>query len=239
LGFNSGFRKVLSNDINPHLGQLHRDIQKGRVTRAIADKYFDKEGQKLAKSVDGKHYYSIRQRFNDDDSKQKSLDFLFLTRCCFNGLLRFNKSGGFNTPWNKKSERFTDKRYKTLVLNQLQRVETIIHDNQYKFSTKDFRKIIPLATENDLLYLDPPYYGRHADYYTQWTEEDESDLFDLLSKTDAKFILSTWHHNEFRTNPMIEKYWERFHMDLKDHHFQLGGKRENRRPMVEALITNF
>ena len=104
---------------------------------------------------------------------------------------------------------------------------------------KSFAEIIPLATENDIIYCDPPYYGRHVDYYNGWTEKDEELLFHLLSETKAKFILSTWHHNDWRQNEMIEKYWGNFNVVTKDHFYHNGGSIENRRTVVEALVCNF
>lgn len=39
---------------------------------------------------DPEHYYQVRESFNESKSP---LDFLFLTRTCYNGLIRFNGSG--------------------------------------------------------------------------------------------------------------------------------------------------
>ena len=61
----------------------------------------------------------------------------------------------------------------------------------------------------------------------------------MLHKTKAKFILSTWHHNDFRANTSIEKHWSDFHIITKEHFYHAGGKEENRNPVVEALVMNF
>jgi DNA adenine methylase len=53
---------------------------------------------------------------------------------------------------------------------------------------------------DDLIYCDPPYLGRHVDYFDSWSEDDENRLFNALSKTKARFILSTWHSNQYREN---------------------------------------
>ena len=68
---------------------------------------------------------------------------------------------------------------------------------------------------------------------------DEKDLFELLSKTKAGFILSAWHHNDYRKNENIEKYWNKFNIITKDHFYFAGEKEENRNPVVEALIYNY
>jgi len=78
-----------------------------------------------------------------------------------------------------------------------------------------------------------------VDYYNGWTDDDEHDLFELLSGTKAKFILSTWHHNDFRENDMVRKYWDKFNIATKDHFYHSGAKIENRNSVVEALVCNF
>ncbi|MDR3172226.1 MAG: DNA adenine methylase, partial [Treponema sp.] len=99
--------------------------------------------------------------------------------------------------------------------------------------------VISRADEHDFLYCDPPYYGRYVDYYNGWTDEDEHDLFEALKNTKARFILSTWHHNDYRKNDMMDKYWNNFNIVTKDHFYHSGGKLENRNSVVEALVFNF
>ena len=77
------------------------------------------------------------------------------------------------------------------------------------------------------------------DYFNSWTEYDEERLFTLLSATPARFILSTWHHNDYRTNLTLEQYWNRFNIVTREHFYHTGGKLENRREVVEALVFNF
>ena len=72
-----------------------------------------------------------------------------------------------------------------------------------------------------------------------YQDEDENDLYELLSNTKAQFVLSTWHHNDFRKNEMIRQYWDRFNIITKDHFYHSGGKIENRNSVVEALVFNF
>jgi hypothetical protein len=52
---------------------------------------------------------------------------------------------------------------------------------------------------------------------------------------------STWHSNEFRTNPLIGQNWseQRFHILTREHFYHVGSTEDLRHPMIEALITNF
>ena len=63
--------------------------------------------------------------------------------------------------------------------------------------------------------------------------------FLFLSSSPARFILSTWHHNDYRSNPFIDSLWSKFNIVTRDHFYHSGGKIENRRSIVEALVYNF
>lgn len=236
VAFNVGFKKVCLYDINPHIITFYKSIQKKEITPTIVRNYLKREGEKLQKSNnDGyEHYKYIRDRFN---TKFNPLDFLFLSRAGFNGMIRFNRDGKWNIPFCKKPDRFS-KAYITKIVNQVARVACQI-TSSWKFECKDFREVIIESSENDIIYCDPPYHGRYVDYYNGWTDEDEHDLYEILSNIKAKFILSTWHHNDYRANQMIDKYWNKFNIVTKDHYYHSGGKIENRNSIVEALIYNF
>jgi DNA adenine methylase len=236
VAFNMGFRKALLNDTNPHIIRLYQEIQTGIITPQIVKSYLEKEGETLKNAGDNgyDHFRFIKDRFNKNSN---SLDFIFLSRAGFNGMMRFNKKGEWNIPFCKKPERFAQA-YITKIVNQVANVSHMIKAD-WKFINKPFSDIIPLATKDDIIYCDPPYYGRYVDYYNGWTEVDEELLFYQLKETEAKFILSTWHHNDYRENEMISKFWNCFNIITRDHFYHSGGKIENRKSIVEALVCNF
>jgi len=229
-------KRALLSDANLHIIRLYKEIQVGIITPAIARGYLEDEGENLRK-VGEAHYYEIRNRFN---TQPNSLDFLFLNRSCFNGVIRFNRSGRFNVPFGHKPDRFA-KAYITKIANQIRRVSEAAGNHDWEFVVADFAKTIAVATENDFIYCDPPYAGRHTDYFNQWSENDERRLFQLLENTQARFVLSTWHSNRYRTNQAIENRWRDPHFQIitRDHFYHVGATEELRHKMVEALIVNF
>ena len=236
VSFNVKFDEYLLSDINPHLINFYNAIKYNEISSLMVKNYLENEGLKLkhADNEGYEHYKFIKERFNE---YYNPLDFLFLSRAGFNGMIRFNGKGKWNIPFCKKPERFC-KSYVTKIVNQVTKVSRLINKN-WTFVNKDFREIISLANENDFIYCDPPYHGRYVDYYNGWTDDDEKDLYELLANTKARFILSTWHHNDYRQNDMIERYWNRFNIVTKDHFYHSGGKIENRNSIVEALVFNF
>jgi DNA adenine methylase len=78
-----------------------------------------------------------------------------------------------------------------------------------------------------------------VDYFNSWSEGSEQELYDSLSTTPAKFILSTWHSNQYRANPAIDKYASRFTILTREHFYHVGANEKNRNPMLEAIILNY
>ncbi len=236
VAFNMGFENAILNDTNPHIIRFYQEIKDGIITPPIVTRYLEEEGKKLKIAGDNgyDHFRLVKNRFNKEPN---SLDFLFLSRAGFNGMMRFNRKGEWNIPFCKKPERFSQA-YITKITNQVAKASNAIKKG-WEFRNFQFSEIIPQAKKGDLIYCDPPYYGRYVDYFNSWTETEEETLFHQLKETKANFILSTWHHNDYRKNEMIDKYWNEFNIITKDHFYHSGGKIENRRTIVEALVVNF
>ncbi|MDQ1329057.1 MAG: hypothetical protein QG641_2346, partial [Candidatus Poribacteria bacterium] len=233
-GFNMKPKKAIFCDNNPHIISFYNEIKSGRINPVIIRQFLKSEGQKLFEKGED-YYYEVRKRFN---KQHNPLDFLFLNRACFNGVIRFNSNGGFNVPYGHKHERFTQS-YITKIVNQAKWVSELIRLNDWEFLCQDFRITLSTTTNRDFVYCDPPYIGRHTDYYNSWSEEDEKSLYRLLISGEASFILSTWHSNQHRENSYINDLWSEFNIITRDHFYHIGAKELNRKPMLEALVVSY
>ena len=224
-------------DSNPHLINLYNGIKDGNITQFNMRAYLEHESKMLETADENgyAYYREVKNRFNREHSP---FDFIFLSRAGFNGMMRFNKRGEWNIPFCKKPNRFAPA-YVSKICNQIASAEKIIHKGNWQFLNQNFLDTINMAQEGDIIYCDPPYFGRYVDYYNGWTEEDEETLYNALVNTPAHFIFSTWHHNEFRENDMMDRFWNHFNVMTQEHFYHGGGHIENRHPMVEALVYNF
>ena len=228
VGLNSPVKgRHIVGDSNPHIINLYNGIKDGIITESNMRAYLEREGQNLENADENgyAYYREVKNRFNRDHS---SFDFIFLSRAGFNGMMRFNKRGEWNIP-----------AYVSRICNQIAAAERIIRRGEWEFINQNFLDTINRAEAGDIIYCDPPYFGRYVDYYNGWTEEDEERLYVALVNTPAHFILSTWHHNEFRENEMMKRFWNNFNVATQEHFYHGGGHIENRHPMVEALVYNF
>jgi DNA adenine methylase len=234
VAFNVASPWAVLCDTNPYLVEFYAGIDAGEITPEIVREYLTREGAALLERGEA-YYYFIRDRFNKDHSP---LDFLFLNRACFNGVLRFNQRGGFNVPFCRNSRRFAQA-HVTKIVNQVAYVAKLLGEGNYRFLCQDFRKTIAEAESSDIIYCDPPYIGRNVVYHNGWDGNDEAALFEALSRFTGRFILSTWHHDDRRENEYVKELWAKYNVLTREHFYQVGPKIENRGPVVEALVTNF
>jgi DNA adenine methylase len=234
VGFNVRPKRALFCDNNPYIIGLYREINAGNITPAVVRGFLEREGALL--SATGKsHYYEVRKRFNEHHDP---LDFLFLNRSCLNGVIRFNSKGGFNVPFGHKPQRFS-KAYVTKTVNQVKSVWELCRVSDWSFCCQDFRDTMSQVEQGDFVYCDPPYAGRHTDYCNSWGRNDETDLLNLLSDCRARFLLSTWHSNQHRRNPYVDRLSSAFRVATRSHFYHVGARETNRKPMLEALAMNF
>lgn len=230
--FNINPDRAILGDTNVHLIHFYKAIQKNEITTNSVRAFLEREGKYLM--FDGEeHYYWVRERFNCNHDPH---DFLFLNRSCFNGLMRFNKKGEFNTPFCRKPERFSGA-YITKICNQVQWVADRMHGKDWEFVCSDWSDVIKVVHDEDFVYADPPYAGRFTDYFNSWSDEDASRLEDRLKGLPCPFLYSMWSQNKYRRNDRLHQAFSSYEIKLIPHFYHLGSTEGLRNKMAEALIS--
>lgn len=103
-------------------------------------------------------YYEVRDNFN---KTRNSHDFLFLTRTCVNGLIRFNSNGDFNNSFHLSRAGIIPNTLKSQLLIWSKAIQNIT------FKTCDYRDTLSTVNKGDFVFLDPPYGGTKGRYQTQ------------------------------------------------------------------------
>ena len=124
VALNSGFRRAVLGDVNPHIIRFYQAIQSQEITPKAVREYLEREGRLLRDSPENGYSYFrlVRDRFN---ATYHPLDLLFLSRAGFNGMMRFNRRGKWNIPFCQKPERFS-RAYITKIVNQVRDVACLI-----------------------------------------------------------------------------------------------------------------
>lgn len=233
VGFNIEPERAIFSDNNPYIIKFYNSIKSNEIDLDTIRIFLEEEGKKLLES--GKDYYNlVRDRFNKDGN---ILDFLFLNRCCFNGLMRFNRNGKFNVPYCKKDDKLSSD-YIDKIIDQVKKVKELLDRHpDWQFICSDWKDIVKDAKEEDIIYCDPPYLGLFSTYYTEYDINNEKELQDFLNNIcNSKWIYSSWKENKDKTNEFILDLIGKYDSIDIEHRYQIGSKNEYRNKVVEILI---
>lgn len=178
-------KKIYANDINPNLIALYKNVQKHpyelieeikkmyKIFETCHGSYVNRNPQTLeeAKTSRESYYYWIRSQFNKVINEEResiiaSAMMLFLNKTCFRGLYREGPKG-FNVPYgNYKKPTIIEAEYIKEISELIQEVE---------FSCSSYEDFLKNVSENDYVYLDPPYAPEKNTSFVKYT----SDGFDL------------------------------------------------------------
>jgi DNA adenine methylase len=220
-------------DTNHHLIRFYTDLQNGLITESTVREHLSKAGEQL--SAKGQSvYYDVRERFN---AGHNPLDFLFLNRACFNGIVRFNRKGEFNVPFCRKPNRFAPA-YVTKICNQVRNVRQLMQQSDWIFRTLNWQTTLNNASEGDFVYCDPPYIARHADYYGRWSDDEAVQLAQRVKDLPCGYAVSMWLENRFRRNSHVETDWGECTVRSYAHFYHVGSTERLRNEMFEALIVD-
>ncbi len=166
---NIDFDEYLLIDMNKDLISLF-NIIKNQPTNFIADaeQYF------YGDNNNPDSYYELRKKFNQSqDPYERALLFLYLNRHGYNGLCRYNKSGGYNVPFGRYKHPYFPKAELAFFAQKAQRAT---------FEQGDFEKAFSQAKIGDVIYCDPPYspINRTASFTAYagntFTDDDQARL---------------------------------------------------------------
>ena len=233
VGFNIEPERAIFSDNNPYIIKFYNSIKSNEIDLDTIRIFLEEEGKKLLES--GKDYYNlVRDRFNKDGN---ILDFLFLNRCCFNGLMRFNRNGKFNVPYCKKDDKLSPD-YIDKIIDQVKKVKELLDRHpDWQFICSDWRDIVKDAKEEDIIYCDPPYLGLFSTYYTEYDINNEKELQDFLNNIcNSKWIYSSWKENKNKINEFILDLIGKYNSIDIEHRYQIGSKNEYRNKVIEILI---
>lgn len=229
--FNADPERAIASDLNRHVITFYRSIRDGSITHTGVRAFLETEGRRLRERGES-HYYEVRDRFN---STGDALDFLFLNRSCFNGLMRFNREGKYNVAFCRKPQRF-GRAYITKIANQVGWVEGVFAGREWELVHLDWRDAVRDARPGDFVYLDPPYGGLSTGYCGTWTESDTADLASFLRSAECDFALSMWYRKGSRTNGDIAGRFGGLDVITHEHFYHVGPTEDQRGSVTEALI---
>jgi len=133
------------------------------------------------------HFYQIRDEYNNGDISPAKM--LYLLARCVKGSVRYGNNGKFNQSPDKRRNGTNPQTLK-------QNIYAISYYLKGKslFYALDYREILDMAKQGDLIYMDPPYQGtsnvRDSRYISGITFDEFVDAIEALNYKGADFIIS-------------------------------------------------
>ena len=211
-------------DINPELMHTYIEV-KYRVAAVI---------QQLAEWRKSKKRY-LELRSIDPESLSQSARaarFIYLNRCCFNGLYRTNREGCFNVPYGGKRSGKIPKS------DSLRSASKAL--KKAKLLNSDFTKVLQQVEPGDFVYMDPPFSITARRMFNEYDAAtfDAEQLKQLrremekLADRKVKFLVS---YAESAEASILRKGFKSKNVGVRRN---IAGFAANRRTANETLIYN-
>lgn len=175
------YRKIengIASDIIIELISLWNEIKTNPTE--IKHEYKKRWGKLQEEGSD--YYYEIRNQFN---SNRDLHDFLFLTRTCVNGLIRYNNNGDFNNSFHLTRPGINPYSFNKIVDKWNYYIRNI------DFFVYDYKEVFEQVKNGNFLFLDPPYAGNKDRYLKNCFNVNEFyENLDKLNTIGAKWMLT-------------------------------------------------
>lgn len=221
---------ALMCDDNPHLVNFCKSVQDGTVSLESVKDFFIMEGRDLRRYGE-EHYFDVRDRFNRTHDPH---DLLFLNHACFNGLMRWNSSGDFNSSYGHNSRKLNGSLIKSVC-----RRTRLFHLNtrDWEFKCQGWRKTVQSAGPGDFVYMDPPYEGLDVTYFSKWPDGETKALYEAAVDLPCGWALSTWGSSGEKLNDNMDMFSAAGCRVIEKHsRHVVGGNEANRVDVTECLI---
>ena len=170
--------KGMASDIIPELISLWKEIKENpeKVSLEYAKRWkrLQAEGHQV--------YYEIRDSFN---ASKDPMDFLFLTRTCLNGMIRYNSAGEFNNSFHLTRPGIEPDRLSAIIRQWHQYIR------KFEFLNVDYRECLSNVKAGDFVFLDPPYGGTKSRYtQTPFSLDEFYATLDELNSKGVNWMLT-------------------------------------------------
>lgn len=179
LSSNIKVNRLVCSDINEDLIKLWNMIKSEPIKLSIGYERLWSE-LNVDDNIDRKKEYfnAVRLRYNNEKSP---IDFLFISRTCVNGKIRYNRKGEFNNSFHVTRNGILPNSMSKIISDWSEK----INKSDVTFVHQDYSTIITNA--NDYIYLDPPYAGTTDMYYGGI---DLDNFYEWLKNQSCRYTLS-------------------------------------------------
>lgn len=176
-------------------------------------------------------YYKVRASVPKSNIK-RAARLLYLTRLSFNGIHRVNLAGKFNVPYGRKTH------LTSVDSDRLHAISELLQGTDIR--SGDFEAVTGAASDNDLVYFDPPYTVAHANNgFVKYNERifswsDQQRLAKHARKLAARgchVVVSNADH------PSIHELYDGFECTIINRPSIIAASSAHRREISECIFV--
>lgn len=222
--------QAILGDINPEVIAAYKAIKEHWVglkqSLAYHQRAHDENG-------DDDYYYEVRGK-SPKKLVQRASRMIYLNRTCFNGIYRVNKQGEFNVPRG-------DKDAVLMETDDFKAMAALLATAQLRVA--DFEDLINEASEDDLIFADPPYTVRHNlngfikynEVLFSWADQERLAIaLRRAASRGAKIVATNANHHSVRS---LYSGWD-FMTRAVSRFSQISADGSSRRQFEELIITS-
>lgn len=237
--------KAIINDVNSRLFSFYSEMkEKYPIARKQLDelqRIYEKNQKEYEKEKNynpelrvanrnEELYYLMRDAFNHKIKLQylDSVIYFFINKTAYSGMIRYNTKGEYNVPYGRY------KNFNTKLLTQ-EHYELLKRTDIYNM---DYSKIFNMLSNDDFVFLDPPYdcvfsdYG-NEDYKDGFGEDEHRRLARDFRNLPCKALLvigKTSLTEELYGDLIIEEYDKSYSVNIRNR-FKADAK--------HIIVTNY
>lgn len=254
---NSNAKSFYENDIDKNIMSIHNFLSSFSSTDDLLNILFSKieeynfscsyKGKTVSQELKSKYvktyfakhnadsYKKLKEKYNASD-RSDIADLYLLLIYGFNRMLRFNQKGEFNLPVGNVD-------FNQNVVEALTNYVNLTNQKKIYWSNEDYKSFLSkiVTTENDFIYLDPPYLITSSEYNKFWRQKDDDELYSLLdefTKKKIRFALSNVVTYKGKENIKLLKWAKKYNVyPVKSNYINYHDN--SIKSFSEVLITNY
>lgn len=175
-----GVDSFLVNDFNKDLIELFKNVKDEEDFILMLSGFFSEKTNNVL------YFKEMVNRFNGSTNPlARSMIFLYLNKHCFNGLMRYNKKGLFNTPFGT----YENVSFPKEAIENFKKKMNLCN---FEITSNSYESVFEKVKKNDLVYCDPPYVNlEDAQSFNLYGKdvfgvEDQKNLVELAKKAVGK-----------------------------------------------------
>lgn len=243
------FNELLKEDVDINLYNLFFEFEKNLKSKITRMYKIEKQKNEMSTkdiidnietAFKSAYYMYFRYLYNNKKKLKLSNEFYcavfyFIRDYCYAAMFRYNANGEFNVPYGGISYNRKDFSKKIAYLTSYELKNYLSKTKLYNLDFEKFCEKIEL-TEDDFLFLDPPYDTEFSTYAkNDFNKDDQIRLAKYLMNTKAKFMLiiknTEFIYDLYKDSGFIIKSFDKKYL--------VSFMNRNDKSVEHLLITNY